>query len=135
VFGLQWINLSVNNTKQCNLFKLSLQYRQIRVHILLKRCDLIFLFCVFQQFYVEHLFNLFHLMIICPKLTTGQYAKFILINLRSIAKQLITTYIIHSWPIIPIGIHLFFKRGLGREWGQNCRYIVMLSAKQGSIWY
>ena len=55
-------------------------------------------------YYVEHLFNLIDLMIICPKLTTGLYAQFILINLRAIAKQLITSYIIHSRPIILIDL-------------------------------
>ena len=58
---------------------------------------------------------------------------FKLIYLRSIAKQVIPTYINHSRPLIPGGIHLFFGRGLRGERSQTCPY--MLSAKQGSIWY
>ena len=58
---------------------------------------------------------------------------FKLIYLRSIAKQVIPTYINHSRPLIPDGIHLFFERGLRGERSQTCPY--MLSAKQGSIWY
>jgi len=39
-----------------------------------------------------------------------------LIYLRSIAKQVIPTYINHSRPLIPGGIHLFFfERGLRGE--------------------
>jgi len=48
-------------------------------------------------------------------------------------KQVIPTYIYHSRPLIPDGIHLFFERGLRGERSQTCPY--MLSAKQGSIWY
>jgi len=58
---------------------------------------------------------------------------FKLIYLRSIAKQVIPTYINHSRPLILGGIHLFFERGLRGERSQTCPY--MLSAKQGSIWY
>ena len=61
------------------------------------------------------------------------YFLFKLIYLRSIAKQVIPTYINHSRPLIPDGIHLFFERGLRGERRQTCPY--MLSAKQGSIWY
>ena len=40
---------------------------------------------------------------------------FKLIYLRSIAKQVIPTYINHSRPLIPDGINLFFERGLRGE--------------------
>jgi len=61
--------------------------------------------------------------------------KFKLIYLRSIAKQVIPTYINHSRPLIPDGFHrsLFFERGLRGERSQTCPY--MLSAEQRSIWY
>ena len=60
----------------------------------------------------------------------GQHG-FILIYLRSIAKQVIPTSINHSRPLIPDGIHLIFKRGLRGEISQTYPY--MLSAKQGCI--
>jgi len=37
-----------------------------------------------------------------------KYSWFKLIYLRSIAKQVIRTYMNHSWPLIPDCIHLFF---------------------------
>ena len=51
-------------------------------------------------------------------------------------KQVIPTYINHSRPLIPAGIHLFLstrfeRRTISRS--QTCPY--MLSAKQGNIWY
>ena len=46
---------------------------------------------------------------------------------------LIPTYINHSRPLIPNGIHLFFERGLRGDGSQTCPY--MLGDKQGSIWY
>jgi len=58
---------------------------------------------------------------------------FKLIYLRSIAKQVIPTYINCSRPLISDGIHLIFKRGLRGKRSQALPYI--LSAKQGSIWY
>ena len=53
--------------------------------------------------------------------------------LRSIAKQIILTYINHSRPIIPDEIHLIFERGLGGEIIQS--FPSMLRAKEGYVWH
>jgi len=45
---------------------------------------------------------------------TGSFL-FKLIYLRSIANQVIPTYINHSRPLIPDGIHLFFEWGFERR--------------------
>ena len=58
---------------------------------------------------------------------------FKLVYLRLIAKQVITTYINPSRPLIADGIHIIFERGLSGEKSQTYPYI--LSAKQGIIWY
>jgi len=53
---------------------------------------------------------------------------FKLIYLKSIAKQVIPTYINHSQPLIPDGIHLFFERGFERT------YLYLGSLGQKVIW-
>ena len=58
---------------------------------------------------------------------------FKLIYLRSIAKQVIPTYINCSRPLIPDEIHLIFEQVLRGDRSQT--YPCMLSAKQGSTWY
>ena len=59
---------------------------------------------------------------------------FILIYYRSIAKQVIQTYILITLDrLLQMESISFFKRGLRGERSQTCPY--MLSAQQGSIWY
>ena len=58
----------------------------------------------------------FYKLLLYKYLTVCNYLnKFKLIYLKSIAKQVIPTYINHTWPLIPDGIHLFFLTKFERK--------------------
>ena len=66
-------------------------------------------------------------MIVCIKFAVNPTAWFkLLIYLRSIAKQVIPTYINHSRPLIPDGIHLFFWTRFWEE--REARPVLICSA-------
>ena len=67
--------------------------------------------------------------------THGHSLFFKLISLRSIAKQVMPTYINHSGPLIPDKIHLIFFNEVWQERETRPFLIIMLIAKQASIWY